>query len=1131
LAYPVTAPIQGKRTSDTWGAGGGWNDNTLAVYPDWYQVTLPIAQAIREINVITVPDTYTATQPTLTDVFTEEGITNFQVQYSTDGFTWTDIPNGNVAGNNKVWRQFTLTLTITARYWRVLINASLASYSRLVAFELWTAGAPVVGFAPPVLSASVSGTNVLLSASSSDTSITRMEFYRDGVLINTDTTASSGVWSYPDQNVAVGTHTWISKAYAPSGIQDSNAVTLTISTPSAGESPDGTVGETVTDEFGDVWTLGTFDYPNPGNRQTLRNGIWVNTRARDEGFFNPDAGSIGVAPYAPGYVYKNHRVTGGNTHSPINGTLYWWEYVPNAGWQTRCGDPRFAQFNVINQRTGKSYCFLPEATLDMAQGDTLRMLPGVRDSFDVALIDHSCTIQSSVGTTSPWEINTGNQAPYNQQGALTIDSTRRGATYSVANPMVVTLHYPVLHGLVGNPAVAPKGIFLISSVACPCRLTVNGGLFEGYFDGILTAAGADTNTLITFNGTEFKKNGDFTGQTHNIYLSHGGLLTLTEVYSHGTNIGHCCKTKFHAVNETGCSFFSGVDGTDSFARDWAEGGDVAAVNCVYVKGPLSDAPTTMTRYGQEAYGPNGGVETDHTGFTDRITWNGCWFVNQTATPPDNNVSRGDYGFISLRRDILRADNMALPIGTVINNNTGAVWTQAMQDRVAATPVNMGPISMINCNLVGVGAQTTYDHFATICPATGGTFSGNTVLALADVEQYTKPNGYPSYRLKTAVPGAINPAWRSGMPLRQFSPIPNSAPQNSVAGMGPCWSTSCFGNTSTTPYDELHHIMYSAMVGGHQGGPFGDQNGVYAFDFTQAAPQWTEVIRATNHQPTNDYNIANQPFFLEDGRPTGAHCYYLTHVVELADGPTIINCRNSGCTWYAGERNPATQFPDGLPSMNACHIGRVGISEPWDKTSASTTGWPLIPVSGQQIQVSMAKDPRTQFVWYLDYDGKLGFINPFTKTWTVPWSSPFGTIYGGGGIDASRDFFINTEYWSQPGVLPRVKLSDGGLSLLAVTGPAAAYLPAAGGGRNGNCFTHDTLRDLYMVFLLSHFVGGFPVYKMFEIDPVTGASTLVCDTPAVADEMWNNAVYDVALRGVVLQTSFFHVPMYFCPLSA
>src|SRR5207253_4809468 len=83
---------------------------------------------INEIDFFTLQDNYqNPSPPTLNMTFTLYGVTDFEVQYWT-GSTWTDVPGGNVTGNNHVWTQFTFASITTAKI-RVLINNSYFSGS------------------------------------------------------------------------------------------------------------------------------------------------------------------------------------------------------------------------------------------------------------------------------------------------------------------------------------------------------------------------------------------------------------------------------------------------------------------------------------------------------------------------------------------------------------------------------------------------------------------------------------------------------------------------------------------------------------------------------------------------------------------------------------------------------------------------------------------------------------------------------------------------------------------------------------------------------------------------------------------------------------------------------------------
>ena len=133
--YGPSGTNNGDRRGLNWGNGGGWN-SPLGL-PQWLEVDFNNTYALNEIDVFTVQDDYTSpSEPTLNMTFTLFGATGFQVQYW-NGTQWTDIPSGNVTGNNRVWRQFALSPTINTNKIRILINASRDNYARLVEVEAW----------------------------------------------------------------------------------------------------------------------------------------------------------------------------------------------------------------------------------------------------------------------------------------------------------------------------------------------------------------------------------------------------------------------------------------------------------------------------------------------------------------------------------------------------------------------------------------------------------------------------------------------------------------------------------------------------------------------------------------------------------------------------------------------------------------------------------------------------------------------------------------------------------------------------------------------------------------------------------------------------------------------------------
>ena len=203
--YPTAALNDGDRIGAKWGAGGGWNDATNNVYPDWAQITFNGQKTINEIDLFTVQDALTlAVTPTSTMTFTKYGITSFDVQYW-DGTTWVTLQS---VANNLVWRAITFPAVTTDRI-RVQVNASLGGYSRIVEIEAYGTAAMVVTPQPTVSSIAPTSTvqGVVTSVTITGTNLTgAIVTYGNGT-VGTATIATATSLVIPITGTTVGTGT------------------------------------------------------------------------------------------------------------------------------------------------------------------------------------------------------------------------------------------------------------------------------------------------------------------------------------------------------------------------------------------------------------------------------------------------------------------------------------------------------------------------------------------------------------------------------------------------------------------------------------------------------------------------------------------------------------------------------------------------------------------------------------------------------------------------------------------------------------------------------------------------------------------------------------------------------------
>jgi hypothetical protein len=137
--YGPAGTIDGDRNGLNWGHGGGWNAAAPMTFGDgdWLEIDFAAPQTINEIDVFTVQDLYTApVTPTLTQLFTLWGVTDFEVQYW-NGVQWLVVPGGTVTGNAHVWRQFSFAPLTTERI-RIWVTGALGGYSRITEVEAFS---------------------------------------------------------------------------------------------------------------------------------------------------------------------------------------------------------------------------------------------------------------------------------------------------------------------------------------------------------------------------------------------------------------------------------------------------------------------------------------------------------------------------------------------------------------------------------------------------------------------------------------------------------------------------------------------------------------------------------------------------------------------------------------------------------------------------------------------------------------------------------------------------------------------------------------------------------------------------------------------------------------------------------
>jgi hypothetical protein len=134
--YSVTGAFDGDRTGANWEQGGGWNDATRDLWPDYLDVTFGGgAKSIKEIRVYTLQNNFHS--PQVPDVNTDAsiyGLIDFDIQVW-DGSQWVTVPNGQIRGNTKAMTVIPLGTPIVTPAVRVFVILGRAHYSRIAELE------------------------------------------------------------------------------------------------------------------------------------------------------------------------------------------------------------------------------------------------------------------------------------------------------------------------------------------------------------------------------------------------------------------------------------------------------------------------------------------------------------------------------------------------------------------------------------------------------------------------------------------------------------------------------------------------------------------------------------------------------------------------------------------------------------------------------------------------------------------------------------------------------------------------------------------------------------------------------------------------------------------------------------
>jgi hypothetical protein len=175
---------------------------------------------------------------------------------------------------------------------------------------------------------------------------------------------------------------------------------------------------------------------------------------------------------------------------------------------------------------------------------------------------------------------------------------------------------------------------------------VSGSYFHNNENGILT--GANANSDIVIDSTEFAANGYGDGQSHNMYIGTVRSFTLRYSWSHDANQGHLVKSRA-LTNHILYNRLTEQAGTGSYELNLPNGGRSYVIGNLIQQGPTSPN-SKMISYGEEgATNANSNLFVVNNTFVNDKGSGIAVNVHSSVTAPvvaRNNVTTGSRVFVS-----------------------------------------------------------------------------------------------------------------------------------------------------------------------------------------------------------------------------------------------------------------------------------------------------------------------------------------------------------------------------------------------------------------------------------------------------------------------------------------------------
>jgi hypothetical protein len=549
---------------------------------------------------------------------------------------------------------------------------------------------------------------------------------------------------------------------------------------------------------------------------------------------------------------------------------------------------------------------------------------------------------------------------------------------------------------------------------------------------------ADDTSKLTVINSEFRGCGNGGGNSHNAYVGHFAVVTLTGCYSHSEGAdGHLWKCYSKKSIVTACRFTDEL-GTASFHNDWGAGGDVTIQGCIYEKGPGA-LNSPLISFGRQWF-----VWPTTDGRTDSLRVYQCTMVgylsNQVFFDYGSQTGGAGSTIITLANNDIQDNILAGPNTPALV--AGAVTTVANGPQFKATTINTSNViaATTTAQFTAVFSNpANYDFSLIVAP---GAVTGSevpTTLAYSfpvgtvvrtDTSKGAYVTGLPFYATQALLPSGT---WRevTDTPLSGFQKL-NQIPlltgkiyssQEYTGNLGNSgileqWAGGVFapdysqygglavtgGGHAGSGHFPAHYnsvCVWNATTAGWEmtTDPWYDENfllpaslGIHGPGNPAATLKWLGSgdfwVNGNPSPSTQEQLDATRGSYSEyvDGEPAGSHQYGYTCILPSSAGGGTKGMLVTPCLPSAGVKGTAF----GVLALHGCDLSKVALA------NGTNRGWSRLSNdlginqnAGIFIGCAVA-DPRRRKIYMFQDSGRFNVwdcTTPSASTWVRAFGMP------------------------------------------------------------------------------------------------------------------------------------------------